>query len=659
MRPGYRTPVATAAEIHPLSTNQCFDRARTLRRFVPGRLVQDSVHWSPDGLSVFFTHGRNVYAAAVDGTNVRQLVNPVPIGYGESQNKVSSSEIGVMSAVSVSPDGATLLHSTCAFPRGYPDSVRGAPLTQQDYQYDIALVSTTSGEPRRLTVHDAYDNFPVWSPDGTRIAFLSARHRELEAEAFARPHLYTMSADGSEVRRLSAGLEFVINHSPQWSPDGERLAFVAVGRPGASLAQNLYTVRADGTDLRRLGPAISGPSWSPDGRRLAFAQPEATTVALVTIAADGTDVRRVTTIERWKPDYYERKPVDAWIESVVWSPAGTHILVRPDDKHSAIVAGVDVPGRTVVGLVRWDARLGTPGEGRFLGIRAAGWSPDGAWLVLVGPEHVVTVAANGGPLRGVAQWYESDESWQPLNVGQELAPPDVTGCTFGAAVPEPDANPGLVTDCATLLEVQQALADGAALNWDVYRPIGQWEGVSLGGTPRRVHVVSLENPPHSPNRAPPPTLSGLHRPLPAALGRLTQLRVLNLTRNQITGPIPAELGELSSLQELFLDSNHLSGQIPPELGRLSALVSLGLSANRLTGPIPKEFGQLRNLNGLSLRDNQLTGPIPAELGLIESLGSLDLGGNQLTGCIPAALSRLKPNYTDVDDLGLPFCEPAA
>ncbi|MCY3956849.1 MAG: hypothetical protein OXG65_00980 [Chloroflexi bacterium] len=99
-------------------------------------------------MTVFFTHGRNVFAAAVDGTNVRQLVNPVPVGYGESQNSGTSSQIGEMSAVSVSPDGATLLYSTCAFPKNYPDSVTGAlPLTQQDYQYDIALISTTGGEP--------------------------------------------------------------------------------------------------------------------------------------------------------------------------------------------------------------------------------------------------------------------------------------------------------------------------------------------------------------------------------------------------------------------------------------------------------------------------------------------------------------------------------
>ncbi|MDE2904090.1 MAG: hypothetical protein OXP73_13820 [Chloroflexota bacterium] len=456
-------------------------------------------------------------------------------------------------------------------------------------------------------------------------------------------------------------------------------------------------------------------------------------MALVTIAADGSDLRRVTTVENWRGTYRAPRPADAWIESVAWSPAGTHILVRPadDDQHPAFVADVEGPGQMAVGIVRWAEEWWTPSDEPFLGIRAAAWSPDGARLVLVGPTHVVTVAADGGPLRGLAQWHESDQSWQPLNVGAGLAPIDVTGCTTGAAVPDPDPNPGLVTDCATLLEVQQALADGAALNWDTDTPISEWDGITLGGTPRRVHELWLERLPFGPVNAPIPTLSGLHRSLPAALGRLTHVRVLNLVANQLTGPIPAELGELASLRELHLDFNHLSGpiplelahppnleilvlevnelsgpippelsrlanltrlslgsnaltgpippelgglanleylglfanqltgSIPPELGRLSALQFLDLAGNRLAGSLPPELGQLGNLNDLRLTDNQLTGPIPAELGEIETLGSLNLTGNQLTGCIPAVLSRLKPQYTDVDDLGLPYCESAA
>lgn len=636
-RPGFRTqtPGAASVEAHRVAgPNQCFALAALLAR-TPTRWLQDSVQWSLDGSAVFFTHGRNGYAATVDGTDVHQLVDPAPRGF-DANDSVGASRIGGMSAISVSPDGTQLLYSTCEYPVNYPTAMLSAsPLTGSDYQYDIALVSTSGGEPRRLTNNDAYDNFPVWSPDGTRIAFLSARHHELEAQAFARPHLFTMAADGSEVRHLARGLLGVVNHPPQWSPDGQWLAFVGFEDLGELFVRNLYTIRADGTDLRRLGPAISGPSWSPDGLRLAFAQPEATTVALVTIAADGSDLRRVTTIEHWEPHRDAPGPAHAWIASVAWSPTGTHILVRPNDARPAFVAGVEDRGVTDVGIVRWDTEHAAASEAPFHGIRAAAWSPDGARLVLVGPRHVVTVAADGGPFRGLAQWHETGESWQPLNLRAGLDPVDVTGCATGAAVPDPEANPGLVTDCATLLEVQHGLADGAGLNWSSDRPIHEWAGIALGGSPLRVHELRIDRP-----DVPRPALSGLHRPLPAALGRLTQLRVLSLIANQLTGPIPRDLGELTSLRELHLDANHLTGSIPPELAQLANLEVLILSRNELTGPIPADLGHLTKLRHLSLSANGLSGPIPPELGGLNSLERLYMGTNQLTGSIPPELGQV-------------------
>jgi Tol biopolymer transport system component len=62
-------------------------------------------------------------------------------------------------------------------------------------------------------------------------------------------------------------------HSPVWSPDGSRLAYVA--------EEGLFLVGRDGSDPRLLLPSLTdgllmvGPSWSPDGSRLAFAQPQA------------------------------------------------------------------------------------------------------------------------------------------------------------------------------------------------------------------------------------------------------------------------------------------------------------------------------------------------------------------------------------------------
>ena len=171
-----------------------------------------------------------------------------------------------------------------------------------------------------------------------------------------------------------------------------------------------------------------------------------------------------------------------------------------------------------------------------------------------------------------------------------------TACGAGAAVADPYANPGLVTDCAALLEVQQALAGGGALNWSVDRPMLAWDGLTLGGAPLRVQALALGERPLTPT----PPLGALHRPLPAALGKLTHLQALKLRGHRFTGPIPPELGQLTALRELDLSGNQLTEAIPPALGRLANLETLNLAKNELTGPIPPELAQLANLETLDL-----------------------------------------------------------
>ncbi len=71
------------------------------------------------------------------------------------------------------------------------------------------------GDVQRLTNHSALDRYPVWSPDGNRIAFNSHRDGNFE--------IYVVDADGSDIERLT-------NHGaadmrPVWSPDGTMIAF--------------------------------------------------------------------------------------------------------------------------------------------------------------------------------------------------------------------------------------------------------------------------------------------------------------------------------------------------------------------------------------------------------------------------------------------------
>lgn len=167
---------------------------------------------------------------------------------------------------------------------------------------------------------------------------------------------------------------------------------------------------------------------------------------------------------------------------------------------------------------------------------------------------------------------------------------------------------------------------------------GTWKGITVGsGTT----VTEIKLPGNN------LTYNELEESLPAALGDLTDLTLLDLSFNGMIGGIPAELGELSHLVTLRLTMNGLSGGIPSEFGNLTNLHWLELDYNQLSGSIPTTLGGLTNVNLLRLTYNALTGGIPMELGDLATLTSLELGGNQLTDGIPAELGNLS-NLTLLD-----------
>ena len=167
--------------------------------------------------------------------------------------------------------------------------------------------------------------------------------------------------------------------------------------------------------------------------------------------------------------------------------------------------------------------------------------------------------------------------------------PPSAACQNGTAVPNPAANPGLVEDCVALLTAEVTLAGSAILNWDADIPVTEWEGITIGGTPRRVQALELRE-------------RGLTGQIPPALGDLSELRTLNLWGNELADAIPAELGALANLERLSLGGNRLTGAIPGELGALRDLEHLSLAGNDLTGTIPVE--QRHNLIGHFRRDGR-------------------------------------------------------
>ena len=219
----------------------------------------------------------------------------------------------------------------------------------------------------------------------------------------------------------------------------------------------------------------------------------------------------------------------------------------------------------------------------------------------------------------------SDPTGLALAVASSETPVPTGPCASGGAVPT--NNPGLVSDCEALLDARDPLTGTATLNWSASTPIASWDGVTLSGTPQRVTNLRLQN-------------KGLNGTVPTQLSRVTNLKALYLTFNQLTGTIPADLGRLTSLTHLGLYNNQLSGTIPRDLSNLTNLRQLGLQNNELSGTIPIWLDNLTKLQILNLQGNQLTGTIPRELGSLADLWQLLLHGNRLSGTIPRELGNL-------------------
>ena len=206
-----------------------------------------------------------------------------------------------------------------------------------------------------------------------------------------------------------------------------------------------------------------------------------------------------------------------------------------------------------------------------------------------------------------------------------------SACVTGGAVEEV-ANTGLVSDCITLLASRDTIAGTASLNWSADRPIMQWEGVTVRGTPQRVTRLALFS-------------KGLDGTIPSELGRLSMLTHLNLRTNGLTGSIPASLGNLGNLTYLNLHSNNLGGSIPDF--SMTMLEELYLANNHdetvegsgLTGGVPAWLNEMTNMRELWLWGNRLSGTIP-DLSGMTSLQKLKLSGNNLTGGIPSSLGSM-------------------
>ncbi|NTW64479.1 MAG: Tol-Pal system beta propeller repeat protein TolB [Chlorobiaceae bacterium] len=148
---------------------------------------------------------------------------------------------------------------------------------------ELYLCRTDGTVSRRLTTNKGIDLSPTFSPDGSKMAFVSSRN--------GLPQIFIMDVSSGVTRRLTFSGRY--NTQPSWSPSGDKIAYSTWEKSGEI---NIFTINADGTGLKRLTSGSKeneAPSWSPDGSMIVFASNRQGNKKLFVMGSGGESQKRL------------------------------------------------------------------------------------------------------------------------------------------------------------------------------------------------------------------------------------------------------------------------------------------------------------------------------------------------------------------------------
>jgi dipeptidyl aminopeptidase/acylaminoacyl peptidase len=259
-----------------------------------------------------------------------------------------------------------------------------------------------------ITPAGVQDTYPKWSPDGTKILFMSST-----ALPGLQPGLWVMNADGSNRQLIKTGTfncsgSTICAWYPDWSPDGTKIAYVCnTGALGTICVTN-----ADGTQQKIVynGNFADAPTWSPDGTRILFTAclngcKSGATNDLWSVLTTGGGLTQITNTSNAN-EYYSS-----------WSPDGTKIVYDGGASGGIEAIYVANPGSPVI------LYQATP---PFQVFGDPVWSPDGTKIAFIVYDangtggfqtDIIEMSADGSNAVDVSNTFGYNETfvaWQPL-----------------------------------------------------------------------------------------------------------------------------------------------------------------------------------------------------------------------------------------------------
>jgi Tol biopolymer transport system component len=291
--------------------------------------LQNPIAWSPDGSRLYYQFVRTEFAGPDDGigtghcglaaTDASGSEPVVLLDLSAGENPSGDLWCPAMDAGSpqpnpdgmvISPDGTRLAYS---FGEGGDLAISTIAVfdlaSRQVRRLDSTQTQTSLLDSCTTEASQGVNEFPSWSPDGTRLVF----GRQVigpRVNGFCQSTIFTVKVDGTDLRRLAP--PDVPALAPRWSPDGSVIIF------HSAPTYDIYAVRPDGSGLRALtsdGVSV-WPHWTRDGR----------IVFLRSITPDGDG-------DLWimDADGGNATPVDATIPAL--TAAGCLVCPYPNDQN--------------------------------------------------------------------------------------------------------------------------------------------------------------------------------------------------------------------------------------------------------------------------------------------------------------------------------------